>query len=118
MAKEKNFENRFKRWLKSKGIYPLGYPSSKMDVPACGYYEKRWGGGVFTTAGLPDMHICINGKSFEVELKAEDGRPSEVQKLIIRQINACGGYGEIVYPSDYERIKEFIEKEIANGHTK
>ena len=53
-----------------------------MKVPPIGYYEKRWGSKM-TTSGLPDMHIVINGWSFEVEIKAPNGRASELQKHII-----------------------------------
>ena len=51
MAAEKNFENRVKKWLESIGVYPLGTADDKMDVPPCGYWEKRWGGG-YSKKGL------------------------------------------------------------------
>ena len=61
MGGEKNFENRLKKWLESEGVYPLGEPVDKMKAPPCGYYEKRWGGGRYVKAGLPDMRIVVNG---------------------------------------------------------
>lgn len=108
MAAEKNFENRFKRWLESQGIYPLGTPKQKITTPPCGYWEKRWGGGQFTKSGLPDMHVVVNGKSFDFELKGPTGRPSELQLFIIKQINEAGGYARVVYPKDFDDIKEII----------
>ena len=108
MAAEKNFENRLKRWLESVGVYPLGTPRQKITTPPCGYYEKRWGGGQFTKSGLPDMHIVVNGKSFDFELKAPNGRPSELQKFVVDQINACGGSARIVYPKDFDDMKNMI----------
>ena len=75
MAAEKQFENRVKRYLETLGVYPLGCPHDKMTVPPVGYYEKRWGGG-YSKAGLPDMHIVVNGINLDVELKAPTGRPS------------------------------------------
>lgn len=116
MAAEKNFENKLKRWLESEGIYPLGTPRQKMTAVPIGYYEKRWGGGQFTKSGLPDMHIVVNGKSIDVELKAPNGRPSELQKFIIQQINEAGGLARVAYPKDFEELKQLIKK-AANNYT-
>lgn len=109
MAGEKNFENRLKRWLESVGIYPLGEPLDKIRVHPCGYYEKRWGGGRFQKSGLPDMRIVVNGITLEVELKATNGTPSELQKHNIRQINYSGGFGFILYPEGFETFKEIVK---------
>lgn len=110
MGNEKLFENKIKRYLESVGVYALGSDYKNKDVPAVGYYEKRWGGGMFTKAGLPDMHICIHGHSIEVELKQERGRVSELQKVMLRQINDSGGYGLVVFPKDFEAFKANIER--------
>ena len=109
MTGEKNFENKIKRYLESVGVYALGLDYKNKPVPAVGYYEKRWGGGMFTKAGLPDMHICIHGKSIEVEIKVERGRTSNLQRQILAQINDSGGYGLVVYPRDFEAFKQNIE---------
>lgn len=109
MAREKNFENRLKSWLESEGIYPLGEATDKMTVPPCGYYEKRWGGGRYVKAGLPDLRIVVNGVALEVELKADHGRPSELQKHNIRQINRSGGLGFILYPDGLELFQSIVK---------
>lgn len=106
---EKRFEQQIKRYLESVGVYPLG-TNYKTRVPlAVGYYEKRWG-GMFTKAGLPDMHICIHGHSIEVEIKASKGRLSDLQRFCIRQINDSGGLAMTVYPCDFDNFKETIER--------
>lgn len=112
MAEEKNLENRLKKWLELMGIYPLGCSIQKMTVPPRGYYEKRWGGGKFTKAGLPDMHICVKGKSIEVELKATNGKPSDLQLHNLKQINESGGCGLLIYPQDFEKLKRVIQEEL------
>lgn len=114
MAAEKNFENRVKKFLESKGVYPLGMPRNKMAVKPIGYWEKRWGGGQFTKSGLPDLHIVIHGKSFDIELKGPKGRPSELQLFTIDQINECGGFAMLLYPKDFDEFKSLIEKEVKN----
>lgn len=108
MAAEKQFENKVKKFLTDNGIYPLGTPKHKMIVKPCGYWEKRWGGGTFTKSGMPDMHITVCGKSVEVELKAPNGKPSELQVQKIDQINESGGIGWILYPKDFDSFKKLI----------
>lgn len=120
MPAEKQFENRVKAWLQTKGIYPLGTPKQKMSVAPIGYYEKRWGNAM-TVSGLPDMHIVIGCLSIEIELKAPKGRASDLQIFMINQIRECDGYAYIMYefekniPTKYkdlcisfEKFKEFI----------
>ena len=107
MAAEKNFENRVKRYLQTVGVYALGTSKHKMIVTPVGYYEKRHG-SMFTKRGLPDMHICIHGRSIEVELKGENGEPEELQLFMLQQINESGGKGILLYPKDFEAFKELI----------
>ncbi len=116
MAAEKNFETQVKRWLESEGIYPLGTEQQKITVTPCGYWEKRWGGG-YSKAGLPDMHIVVNGINIDAELKASNGRPSELQKHNIKQINSSGSIAMILYPEGFEEFKSMVKgvKE-CNGH--
>lgn len=109
MADEKNFENKFKRWLESQGIYRLGTPQQNMKVKPCGYYEKRHG-SMYTGSGLPDMHIVINGVSLEVELKAHNGRLSEHQRQKINQIRQAGCMALVAKPSDFDALKNHIER--------
>lgn len=109
MGSEKNFETRLKKWLESEGIYPLGEPVDRMNGPPCGYWEKRWGGGRYVKAGLPDMRITVRGIALEVELKSSTGKPSELQKRNIKQINDSGGFGLILYPEGFEQFKELVK---------
>lgn len=108
IAAEKNFENRLKKWLEKQGIYPLGTPKQNITVSPCGYYEKRWGGGVYTKKGLPDLHIVANGINIDVEVKAPNGRPSELQKHNVVQINQSGSIAMILYPDGFENFKKLI----------
>lgn len=111
MAGEKNFENRIKKWLQSKGIYPPNTPKQKIKAEPIGYYEKRFG-SQFSISGLPDMHVCIKGHSIDLELKDVRGKPSQVQLKILDNINSWGCEGYLVYPKDWENIKKRIEEVI------
>lgn len=69
---------------------------------------KRWGGGIYQKSGLPDMQIVVKGRCIEVELKGQGGHPSEIQKKIIKEINESGGAGIIIYPDEFDILKEMI----------
>lgn len=108
MAAEKSFEERLKKWLESEGIYALGTPEQDIVAEPCGYWEKRWGGGKYIKAGMPDMHIVVNGVSLEVELKAPNGRPSELQIQKLNQIDQAGCIGFVLFPKDFEKFQRLI----------
>ena len=93
MAEEKSFENKVKRWLKSKGIYHFKYF-----------------GNAFSTAGVLDLTLCVNGKFVGVELKAEKGKTSPLQEAHIKQIKNSGGIAIVLRPSEFENFKRSIEE--------
>lgn len=107
MAEEKNYENKVKNWFHSVGIYPSGFPSERMKAPLIGWYTKIWGGG-FQKSGIPDLIACINGRFVSIELKASNGRPSELQKLNTGRINEACGIGVFLYPNGFEEFKELV----------
>lgn len=109
MAQEKLFEEKLKKWLESEGIYPLGTAKQDMTTEPCGYWCKRWGGGKYVKAGLPDMQIVVNGINLDVELKAPNGRPSELQKQKLNQIDDAGCIAMVLFPKDFENFKELIK---------
>lgn len=98
MSSEKNFENKVKKYLKEKGCY----------------FVKYWGGGVYTRSGIPDLLVCCNGHFLGVELKADKGKPSQLQIFNLKEINKCGGIGVLLYPRDFDKFKKLIEELQAN----
>ena len=69
------------------------------------WYFKYWA-GPYSKSGIPDIIACINGHFVAIEVKAENGHPSELQKRNIKLIKNCKGYSYIVYPKDFERLKK------------
>lgn len=92
MAAEKSFENRVKAHLINNGAW----------------YIKYWAGAKFTKEGTPDVLACVKGYFFGIEIKASDGRPSLIQLLTLRNIRRSGGYGILLYPSDFAEFKRFM----------
>lgn len=105
MAEEKLFEGKIKRWLHSIGVYPAGYDAEKMEIEPIGWYTKIWGGG-YQKSGIPDIIACVKGHFITIEVKAQSGIPSELQKLNTNRIRASGGSGIFLYPSGFEQFKK------------
>lgn len=93
MAEEKQFENKVKRWLKSKNIYHFKYF-----------------GNAFSTAGVLDLTACVNGRFVGIELKAEKGKTSPLQDAHIQQIKNSGGIAIVLRPSGFEEFKKTLEE--------
>ena len=91
--KEKQFENKVKTFLNDQGCWIL----------------KTWSNGI-QREGIPDLLICCNGYFLGVELKAENGKPSELQLWNIEEIRKAGGYGIVLYPKDFDQFKDYILK--------
>lgn len=72
------------------------------------WFFKVFGGG-FQRSGIPDLICCINGAFVAIEMKAEKGKATELQKMNIKNINEAGGIGIILYPSGFEEFKKLIE---------
>ena len=103
---KRTLKTRLKKWLESEGIYPLGEPVDRMGTPPCGYWGKALGWRKVCEKRLPDMKIVVKGITLEVELKATNGTPSELQKRNIAQINHSGCFGFVLYPEGLKTSKK------------
>jgi Holliday junction resolvase len=94
MLTEKQLENKIKRFLADQGAY----------------YFKHFG-CKFSKAGVPDIVGCLNGRFVGIEVKREDGKVSEIQKINLEQIRKAGGIALVVRPSGFEEFKEKLVEE-------
>lgn len=94
MAAEKQFENKIKAYLKNKGAW----------------FIKYWGGGGFTKAGIPDILCCYKGRFIAIEVKAPNGKASELQLFNLKKIEEAGGKAFLLYPKDFEDFKKWMEE--------
>ena len=92
--KEKDFQLKVEKFLTDKGIY----------------FVKYWGGGNFTRSGVPDLLCCINGRFVGVELKADNGKVSELQQYNIDKIIQSGGVALVLRPDEFEEFKSMVNK--------
>ena len=90
MGPEKQFESEIKKFL---------------DTLPNTYYFKYWA-GPYSKSGIPDIIACVNGHFVALEVKAENGHASELQKHNIKLIHKANGLADIVYPKDFKKLKE------------
>lgn len=62
----------------------------------------------FTKSGIPDILACVNGYFVGIEVKAQNGKPSELQLYNIKKIREAGGFAVVLYPSGFNKFKQFI----------
>lgn len=98
MGEEKIYENKIKKMLKDNGAYFVKFFANS-----------------YTRAGVPDILACVNSYFVAIEVKAEDGKPSELQLYNIEQIRKAGGFAFVVYPSGFEHLSKII-KDLTFGY--
>lgn len=91
MAQEKNFENKIKDYLRSQDCYFVKYFANRM-----------------TKSGVPDILASVGGHFVGVEVKATNGRPSELQLWNIKKIQQSGGFAVILYPEYFDDFKTLV----------
>lgn len=89
---EKDYENKIKKYITHKG----------------GWQVKFFANG-FTKSGIPDILSCINGYFVGIEVKAKNGKPSQLQLYNQQKIRAANGICIILYPDQFEQFKEYID---------
>lgn len=70
-------------------------------VPCCFAWKEH--GGMYGTAGIPDIIACVDGRFYGFEVKTETGKPTGLQEATIRKIREAGGVAGIVRSVDEVR---------------
>lgn len=92
MGSEKNFENKIKTYLKDKGCWFVKYFANRM-----------------TKSGIPDILVCVNGYFLAIEVKASNGKPSDLQIHHRDAIRKSGGLSIIIYPNQFDDFKLLVD---------
>lgn len=67
-------------------------------VPYCFAFKEH--GGMYGTAGLPDIICCVDGKFVGLEIKTPKGKATALQTATMRKIRAANGEAHIVRSLD------------------
>lgn len=97
MGSEKIFENKVKKYLNERNCWGL----------------KTWSNGI-QRQGVPDLLVCCNSYFLGIEVKAETGKPSELQLYNIDEIRRAGGIGIVLYPQQFEEFQKLVSMLITN----
>jgi hypothetical protein len=81
---EKDITNSILRYLKT--------------VSNCFFWKEH--GGMYGTAGIPDIVACIGGRFMAFEVKTEKGKLTKLQEETIKKILAAGGMAFVVRTVD------------------
>ena len=63
-------------------------------TPNCFCWKEH--GGMYGTAGIPDLIICYKGRFIGLECKVGKNTATALQQQTIRQILKAGGYAVVV----------------------
>lgn len=63
-------------------------------TPNCFCWKEH--GGMYGTAGIPDVIACINGRFVAFEVKTETGKLSRLQEVTLGRIRDAGGKAYVV----------------------
>ena len=77
-------------------------------VPRCFAWKEH--GGMYGTAGIPDIIACIDGEFYAFEVKTDVGKPTALQEATIRKIVAAGGTSMVVRSVD--EVRNIVESNI------
>jgi Holliday junction resolvase len=87
MGEEKVFETKLVKKLRELGVWVL-----------------KTHGGLMQRAGIPDLLCCVSGKLLALEIKAKNGRLSELQKHCLCEIEKSGAISRVVYPDQVVEV--------------
>lgn len=91
-GKEKMFELKIRKYIENNG----------------GFCVKYFG-CAYSTSGIPDLLCSVKGHFVAIEVKAPEGKASELQLRKIEEIRKAGGFAYVVYPSGWFRLKAVID---------
>lgn len=89
---EKSITSKILKYLKS--------------LPCCFAWKTH--GGMYSTAGIPDIIACINGRFFAFEVKTAVGQATELQEATINKILTAGGIAAVVRSVD--EVRAILDK--------
>jgi len=74
------------------------------SVPNLFFWKEH--GGMYGTAGIPDIIVCYKGRFIAFEAKVGRNKPTVLQEQTIKQIIRSGGYAVVV--TSVEAVREII----------
>lgn len=67
-------------------------------LPRCFAWKTH--GGMYGTAGIPDIIACFDGRFYAFEVKQPGGRLTRLQEVTLEKLRAAGGVAVMVTSVD------------------
>lgn len=77
----------------------------------CFFWKEH--GGLYGTAGIPDIICCLGGMFVAFEVKNETGEVTRLQEATLRKIRTAGGVAVVV--RSVEDVKDVIHDVLNRG---
>ena len=81
-------------------------------VPDCFAWKTH--GGIYGTAGIPDIICCLQGRFIAFEVKTPSGKLTKIQEITIQRIQRAKGYAFKV--TSVDEVREIIQN-LANPNS-
>lgn len=76
------------------------------SVPECFAWKEH--GGMYGTAGIPDIIACYHGGFIAFEVKTKSGKVTALQEATMQKIRKAGGQAFVV--RSLEEVKSIFEE--------
>ena len=77
-------------------------------VPGCFAWKTH--GGMYGTAGIPDIIACVGGRFCAFEVKQPSGKLTRLQEVALKKIEDAGGVaGKVTSVEDVKRLLAEME---------
>jgi hypothetical protein len=72
------------------------------------YYAMPVTGG-YGNSGVPDFLVCLRGRFYAIECKANGGKTTALQEKHLADIRGAGGISLIIHEANVETLRKELE---------
>jgi hypothetical protein len=65
--------------------------------------------GGYGNSGVPDFLVCLRGRFYAIECKANGGKTTALQEKHLADIRDAGGVSLVVYEANVENLRKELE---------
>jgi hypothetical protein len=74
-----------------------------------GAYHVNYIGGISANNGTPDILACLHGRFIGIEAKAGKNKPTDLQTLNLKRIDAAGGLALVINEENLPLLEDILD---------
>lgn len=74
-----------------------------------GAYAVNYIGGISANNGTPDILACLHGRFIGIEAKAGKNKPTDLQTLNLKRIDAAGGLALVINEENLPLLEDILD---------